>query len=279
MKKIAIQLFSLSMALMLCMEVQAQASFPAPSPSSMIKQSVGVGEIIVEYSRPSMKGRKIMGALVPYGKLWRTGANTRTKITFTEDVKLEGTAVAAGSYSLQSIPGKSEWEIILSTTVDGGPGSLAEDEETIRFKVTPMEMPVNIESFTIMFNDLRDDGATLNMMWEKTAISIGITVDTDSKVMAGIERMMAGPTPNQYYSAAQYYYNHNKDPDKALEFVNKALKGGDRFWIMTLKARIQRKMGDKMGALATSKKALTLAKEANNGDYVKINEDMIAALQ
>ena len=117
------------------------------------------------------------------------------------------------------------------------------------------------------------------MVWEKTAVPIGITLDTDSKVVQGIERMMAGPTSNQYYAAAQYYYNHDKDQKQALEWVNKALEGGERFWIMTLKARIQKKLGDKMAAITTAKKALSLAKEANNNDYVKINESMIADLQ
>ena len=176
MKKAAIQLFAMTMALMLAIQVEAQDK-PAPSPLGTITQKVGLGEITVTYSRPGKKDRKVMGELVPYGKLWRTGANARTKINFSMDVKLEGTAVPAGEYALLTTPGESEWEIILSDDTKGSPGRLGDTEKTIRFKVAPQTMDnIEVETFTIMINNIRDDSAVLMLVWENTMVPISLTL-------------------------------------------------------------------------------------------------------
>lgn len=269
----------LTLIAFLSTDLQAQINTPAPSPSSKIEQAVGLGEITVEYSRPSMKGRSIFGDLVPYDKIWRTGANAATKISFSEDVTIGGKDVKAGSYALYTKPGKSSWTVMLYSDLGlgGNVGNYDESKEVARFTASSQNLPFEVESFTMMFGDLSDTGATLGLMWESAFVSIPIKVEVEKKVMANIDRVMAGPSSGDYYQAAVYYYNADKDMDKALTWINKALEGGERFWMMTWKARILGKMGKKADAIAASKKAMALAKEANNNDYVKINTELISS--
>ncbi|MDW3646278.1 MAG: DUF2911 domain-containing protein [Bacteroidia bacterium] len=261
--------------------LQAQINTPAPSPYSKIEQAVGLGTVTVEYFRPSMKGRDIYGGLVPFDKIWRTGANSGTQVSFSENVTVGGKEVPAGTYTLYTKPGKSSWTVMIykDTKLGGAVGRYNEADELTRFMVEPVTMPFKVETLTIMFGDLTDDQANMSLIWEDQMISMPIKAEVESKVLASIDRVMAGPSGNDYYAAAVYYYNADKDMDKALTWINKALEGGDRFWIVTWKARILGKMGKKEDAIATSKKAMKLAEEANNGDYVKINKDLIAGWQ
>ncbi|MEL6254567.1 MAG: DUF2911 domain-containing protein [Bacteroidota bacterium] len=261
--------------------LQAQINTPSPSPYSKIEQAVGLGTVTVEYYRPSMKGRDIFGGLVPFDKIWRTGANQGTQVTFSEDVTVAGKKVPAGTYTLYSKPGKSSWTVMIykDTKLGGAVARYDEAQELTRFMVEPVTMPFKVESMTIMFGDLTDASANMSLIWDDQMISMPIKTEVDSKVMANIDRVMAGPSGNDYYAAAVYYYNADKDMDKALTWINKALEGGDRFWIVTWKARILGKMGKKEDAIATSQKAMKLAEEAENSDYVKINKDLIAGWQ
>ncbi|MEM6631565.1 MAG: DUF2911 domain-containing protein [Bacteroidota bacterium] len=270
----------LALAVCFCVELQAQLTTPAPSPLAKVTQSVGLGEVSLVYSRPGKKGRAVMGNLVPYGKVWRTGANRRTQIHFSEDVKLEGVDVAAGKYAMLSIPGKESWTIILSDDLNGNPGTIADEETTIKFDVKPQTMEPMVETFTIDINDIKDGSATINIVWENTWVPINLTVDTDSKVMASIDKTLAGPSAADYYQAGSYMYSSGKDMQKALEYVEKGMKENeDRFWVVTMKARILAKMGEKEKAMEASKMAIELAEKAGNGDYVKINQDLMSTLQ
>ena len=270
----------LALAVCFSVELHAQVNAPSPSPLSTVSQELGLGEVTIMYSRPGAKGRKVMGNLVPYGKVWRTGANGRTQIHFSEDVKLEGNEIAAGKYAMLSVPGEETWTIILSNDLTGSPGSLSDEEETIKFDVTAHKLEPMVETFTIDINDIRDESATLNIVWENTWVPIKIEMDTDSKVMASIEKTLAGPAAGDYYQAGVYMFNSGKDMDKALEYVEKGMKENeDRFWVVTMKARILAKMGEKEKAMATSKMAMELAEKAGNGDYIKINKDLMSTLQ
>jgi len=260
--------------------VHAQVAAPAPSPLCELTQKVGLGEIKIVYSRPGKKGREVMGELIPYGRVWRTGANQRTQIHFSEAVKLQGTEVPAGKYALLTVPGEESWEIILSDNLTGSPMEIADDEKTIRFEAPASQMDLTLETFTIMINDIRDASASINLMWENTRVPIEMELNTDEKVLASIEKTMAGPSKNDYFSAASYYYAHDKDMDQALEWINKSMNENEtRYWVVTMKARILTKMGKKEEALATAEKALKLAEEGGNPDYVKINKDLIAGLK
>lgn len=258
-------------------ETQAQLDMPAPSPSSKVSQAVGLGEVTVEYSRPSMKGRTIYGELVPFGKAWRTGANASTKVTFSEDVMLEGNEVPAGTYSLYTIPGESEWTVMLHKDMRLLMGDrYTKEEEQARFTITPMtDFPLSVETFTIGFDNVKPNSAEMAMYWENTRAAITITTEVDSKVMAQIEETLAGPSQNFYFNAATYYFENGKDINQAADFIAKADPNEERFWMQTWKARIMEKAGKPQEAIAASKKALALAEKAENGDYIKINKDLL----
>lgn len=273
MKKI---LLVLTMAV--SMQVAAQGiKTPAPSPKQTVKQEFGLSTIEVEYSRPSKKGRAIFGDLVPFGALWRTGANAQTLVTFGEDVTFGGKAVKAGKYSILSVPGATEWEIALATPETSVFNYKAENE-VVRVKATAQKLPFEIETFTIMLDDITTTSLNLGIMWGNQYVAVPVKVDIDTKVMAQIDNAMNKDT-RPYYQAASYYFENGKDLAKALEWVNKAVEAQPTaYWVAHLKAKIQAKAGDKAGAKATAMKSMELAKEAKNNDYVVLNEKLIKSL-
>jgi hypothetical protein len=275
MKRITL-LFS---ALFVCAFTFAQVTAPAASPSSKIEQQVGLTDVTVEYARPSMKGRTIFGDLVPYGRLWRTGANARTKITFSNDVVVHGKELKKGSYGLLTIPNQNQWEIIFYTDADGGgaPRELEESKVAARFSVTPVVTTMARETFTIEIGNLTNNGATFFLFWDKLMIPFNFTVPTDQQVMASIERAMSGPSAADYYTAAMYYYDEGKDIQKAKQWIDKAMAGNDNppFWQLRNKSLIYARAGDKQGAIAAARQSLEASQKAGNQDYVKMNQDSL----
>lgn len=275
MKRISLSVFVL---LLMGLTAQAQIRTPRPSPMSTVKQELGLSFVTVEYSRPSAKERTVFGDLVPYGKVWRTGANAATQITFESDVTFGDKAVKAGSYALYTLPGAEAWEVMLYSDLSLGGNVAGYDaaNEVARVSVKVENLPFHVESFTIAFDELRDESAHLVIVWEKTQVAIPLKVSVDEAVIASIERVMAGPSGNDFLNAAVYYYNTDRDLNQALTWINKSLEGDERYWIMTWKARILGKMGNKAEAIATAERAKSLAQEAKNDDYVKMNEALIA---
>ncbi|MFD2098798.1 DUF2911 domain-containing protein [Flagellimonas iocasae] len=265
---------------MLTMSLEAQIQTPAPSPSSVLKQTVGLTEVTVEYSRPSMKGRTIFGDLVPYDAIWRTGANMNTKITFSDDVKVEGKDLKAGTYAIYTRPNEAVWEVIFYTDTENG-GLPAEWDAskvaaTVKVEVYPIPMP--IETFTITIDDLYNDGGTLGLMWEKTYVGVKFVVPTVAKATASIDKTMSGSeiSVNDYFAAAQYYYQEGMNIGKAKEWIDKAVSMNDQaFWMLRLQSLIYAKVGDTKGAIEAAKKSMVLAQEAGNMDYVKMNKDSL----
>lgn len=262
--------------------VEAQVKTPQPSPKSVLNQVVGLTDVTVEYSRPSAKGRVVFGDLVPFGKLWRTGANANSTVSFSEDVVINGTTVKKGKYAIFTLPKADMWEIILYTTTDnwGLPENYDVNKVAVSLNVDPVVLNNNVETFTIGINNLTNDSATLDISWEKTMVSMKFEVPTQKAAMASIAKVLAGPTAGDYFSSAQYYYQSNGDLNKALEYVNKALsmvKPGEEapYWHLRLKSLIQGKLGDKKGAIETAKLSLAGAEKDGNGDYVKMNNDSI----
>ncbi|MGB3591303.1 MAG: DUF2911 domain-containing protein [Nonlabens sp.] len=267
---ILVCLFAISIA------ATAQIEAPQPSPAATVMQTVGLTDVTVKYSRPGMKGRKIFGNLVPYGKLWRTGANANTTVEFEDAINFNGTAVTPGTYSLFTKPGQDMWEVILYKTTDnwGTPREWNKDMIVASTKVKPQMTNRAQESFTIAINEVKMDKAHLQIMWDKTLVEVPFTVPTKEKTMSSIERAMAGPSANDYYSAASFYLEADEDMNKAHEWISKAVEANpDAFWMHTRKSLIEEKMGDKKAAVASAKKAMTIAKKAGNADYVKINND------
>jgi hypothetical protein len=259
---------------------QAQIKTPVPSPSSMVTQQIGIMEVTVNYSRPGVKGRKIFGGLVPFGELWRTGANATTKFTFSDEVSIEGTKIPAGDYGLYTIPDEDEWTIIFNKKLGWGTGQYDEKEDVARFTVKPIKHPNSVQTFTIGFANVTDNSAYVELNWENTIVQFKIEFDVDAKVMAQIEKVMENPEAglaNTYYSAADYYFNNDKDQKKALEWVSKAVEiNPDAYWMLRLKSRVQAKMGDYKNAIKTAELGKAAAQKANNQQYVKYNEEAIA---
>ena len=255
--------------------------FPAPSPACTIKQRVGLTDIEIAYSRPSMKDRVIFGNVVPFGTVWRTGANNATKITFSTPVKLNDTEVAVGAYALYTIPGENEWTIILNKGVGKSGTQYDEKEDVVRFKATPVSLrDTSIETFTIEFNHLRDESAVINLVWEKTVVPIKVELDVTSKLLPQIEAVMAAEGGNKpYYQAAMFYYDHGQDLAKAKDWVEAAIKQREAYYIVHLKAKILAKLGDKEGAIAAANRSIELAKTAKDSAYVKLNDDLISSLK
>lgn len=259
----------------------AQIKTPAPSPTGKISQEVGLIKVDVEYSRPSAKGRKIFGDLVPFGEMWRTGANASTKVTFSDKVQTANISLDKGTYALYTIPGPKEWTIIFyKNTSYGGvpaPKDFKEEEVAARFTVPAQSIANKVETFTIEIANLTNAGADLELIWENTKVSIPVIVDTDSKVMADIKSTMEGPNANAYYTAARYYYEEKKDMKQALDWVTASLeKGGEKFWILRLKANIQAELGMYKDAITTANKSTELAKADGNSDYPRMNEKSIS---
>jgi hypothetical protein len=259
----------------------ARVDFPAPSPACTLKQHVGLTDIEVVYSRPSMKGRQIFGSLVPFGTVWRTGANNATKVTFSTPVKLNGAEIPAGAYALYTIPGENEWTIILNKGAGKSGTQYDEKEDVVRFKATPVNLSdTSIETFTIEFNQLRDESAVLDLVWGKTVVPIKVELDLTSKLVPQIEAAMAaegGQKP--YYQAAMFYYDHGQDLSKASKWVDAAIAQREAHYIVYLKAKILARLGDKEGAIAAAKRSTELAIKANDPGYVKMNEDLISSLK
>ncbi|MBN8822321.1 MULTISPECIES: DUF2911 domain-containing protein [unclassified Spirosoma] len=257
----------------------AQLKIPAASPSQTTKQSFALGEITLEYSRPATKGRAIFGDLVPFDKVWRTGANATTKITFSNDVKVGGKEVKAGTYGLFTIPGKSSWQVMLSKDLNLG-ANVADYKvanEVARVEVKPTTLPFKVETFTINIADILPNSATLEIMWDKTRVAVPLSADIDQTITQNIKASMASEKP-AYFEAASYYYETNRDLPQALAWVTKATEQNpSAFWIMLLKARIELKMNEKKNAIASAQKTVELATAAKNGDYVKMANDLIAS--
>lgn len=254
--------------------------FPAPSPGCTLKQRVGTTDIEIVYSRPSAKGRQIFGSVVPFGAVWRTGANNATKITFSTPVKLNGTEIAAGSYALYTIPGADEWTIIINKGVGKSGTQYDEKDDVVRFKTTPVKISTAIETFTIEFNHIHDDSAVINLVWENTVAPIKLELDLTAKLVPQIEAAMAaegGQKP--YYQAAMFYYDHGQDLKKASEWIDAAIKQREAHYIVHLKAKILAKLGDKEGAIAAAKRSSELAVKAKDTGYVKMNDDLISSLK
>ncbi|HEY8513074.1 MAG TPA: DUF2911 domain-containing protein [Cyclobacteriaceae bacterium] len=282
MKTLSILLFAT-----ICLTAEAQVVIPAASPRGTVSTVVGLTEIQVEYFRPKMRGRKIFGDgpeyVTPYGKIWRTGANNGTVISFSDDVTVEGNKVAKGKYLLLTIPGASEWTVMLYSDLSlGGNVHLYDkSKETASFKVKPVTLAHPVETMTVNIGDISDDSkqAKIELAWEKTSIKFTVGVEYDSKVMASIQstkEMNAGDA----FQAAVYYLENGKDLKQALAWINKAEESfKDAYWLLYQKARIQQALGDKAGALATARASLESAKAAHDEPYQKMNQALIASLQ
>lgn len=274
------KLFTLILVITVSFAVNAQIEAPQPSPAQKIEQKVGLTDVTLEYSRPSMRGREVFGNLVPYGKLWRTGANKNTVITFSTDVTIGEATVKAGSYSIFTTPNKENWEVVFYTDTEnwGTPGNWDDAKVAVKLTVKATTIPMDVETFTFTFDNLTNDSAVLSMLWENTMVDIAFGVPTDKTVTASIAKTMNGPSADDYYASARYYLEAGKDINQAVTWMNKAMemtKESPKFWWLRQQSLINAKAGDKKGAIKAAKASLELAEKAGNSDYVKMNKESL----
>ena len=254
----------------------AQIETPAPSPAQKITQKVGLTDITLEYSRPSMKGRTIFGSLAEYGEIWRTGANANTKLTFSTEFIIAENTLAKGSYALYTVPGEKTWEIILytDTTNWGTPGKWDETKVAARVVVPTQKSAMDVETLTIGFDNLTNSSAVLGIMWENTYVGLKFETPTDEMVSKSILKVMNGPTANDMFGAAVHYLQTDKDMDSAQVWIDKAIEmtaDAPKFWYLRQQSLIHAKAGKTKTAISAAKASLKYAKIANNGAYIKMN--------
>ena len=254
---------------------------PQPSPKATVEQRVGLTDISVEYSRPGVKGRAIFGDLVPFGKTWRTGANSNTKVTFSSDVSIDGQTLNAGSYGLYTVPNENSWEVMFYSESDnsGVPRDWDDTKVVAKTSVEVYSMPMNVETFTITFDDVSGTSAVIGILWEKTYVGIKFEVPTDKLVSETIDAVMAAsPEAGDYYNAAIYYRQQDLDIKKANEWMEKAMSLTEKpaFWQLRQQSLIYAKMGDTEKAIAVAEKSLELSKKAGNEAYIKMNTQSLA---
>lgn len=279
---ISFMLFTLCMLSAITSYAQ-QIQMPQASPAAKISQKIGLTDVTVEYSRPSTKGRKIFGELVPYGEVWRTGANAATIITFSTDVTIEKNDLPAGTYALYAIPNKDQWTIILSeNTKLWGAVGYNKDEDVLRFNVKPGKTGQKYETMEINFVNMTDTGADLAIKWENARVQFHIDTEVDSIVMDQIRELVLDNDPQNpglYYQAANYYFTNNKDMEQAYEWINKSVAEDPKYWTMHLKAKIELALNKKNEAIESAKKSMEMAREAKNPDYVGLNERLIKSIR
>jgi tetratricopeptide (TPR) repeat protein len=250
---------------------EKKIEFPAASQHSVVKQRVGLTDVEIDYSRPNKNNREIFGGLVPYGKLWRTGANAVTKIKFSNAVTLGGKEIPAGEYALFTLPAANEWTIILSKDAKvQSAADYKQENDAARITATPESLPMTIETFTIAVNDVKGASATLDLLWDKTRVPVKLTTDDVEQVSKQLDAAVSAGTPldpRTAYQAAAFYYDNNKDMNQAAKWIDQALeKNPDAYFMHYKKAQIQAKIGNKKEANASAQKAIDILKKDKTPD-------------
>jgi hypothetical protein len=281
MKKILFSVLTL-----IGLSAQAQIKMPAASPTQTLSQDFGLGKIEIVYSRPGLKGRAAFGngtVLAPTGVVWRTGANGATKVTFSHPVTVGGKLLAAGSYALFTIPGETSWTIIFNTNSNSwGSFSYKEAEDVVRFQVKPEATSNSTENFTINIDNINPETASISLKWAKTLINIPISTDIKPIIREQVKAATTGANvnPNVYQAAANFYYDMDKDYNNALVYVDKAIVATPKaYWLLLLKGKVQKELGDNKGAKASAEACKKIATEEKNEDYVRNANELIASIK
>lgn len=268
-------------AIIIATTIHAQTlKTPQPSTTQFIKQDLGIGSIELSYSRPGMKGRKIFGDLVPFDKVWRTGANSATTLTFSDSVTIGGVQIAPGKYGLLSIPGKEQWTLIISKQTDvTSPAAYKQESDVVRVNAKPSLLKDPMETFTMQFANVKSTSTDLQIMWDYMVVSLPITTNIESKVMAQINNVMNNDN-RPYFQAAMYYMETGKDLNQAVTWLDKAIaQNPDAFFIYHQKANALARLGKKAEAKAAAEKSMELARQAKNDDYVELNKKLLNSLK
>lgn len=259
-----------------------QVKTPAASLKAEVEQMVGLTDVEYEYSRPNKKGRVIFGGLVPYGQVWRTGANENTTIKFGDDVEIDGKTIPKGKYAIYTIPHEDTWDVIFySDSENWGTPEKWDDKKVVLKTTAPVKkLAESVESFTIGINNLSDNSAHLQFMWDQVLVDVIFHVPTQKIANASIDGILSNPRAdaNAYYASANYYLQSNGDMKKALNWINRAIdlkQGESPYWYYRVKSQIQAKLGDIKGAIDSAEKSLDGAQKEGNKDYIRLNTESI----
>lgn len=273
MKKLLLGIFTV-----ISFSMNAQVQTPALSPVSKFEQKVGLTDITIQYSRPGKRDRLVFGDVVPFGEIWRLGANENTKITSSDAIIFGKDTVKAGTYAIYAKPEKESWTLFLysETTNWGVPDPWDSKKVVYETKLPVVQLNDVVETFTISIEKIENNGASLVIMWDKSKIALPFTVNTKDKVLASIKKTMEGPSANDYHRSATFYYQEKIDVKKALEWSTKACEmRPEAYWMLRTKALLQAENGDFKGAIATAKKSIELAEKDGDAAYVKMNKTSI----
>lgn len=270
--------------LLFCLTAKAQITHPKASPFAKIEQEVGLSKITIEYSRPAVRGRQIFGSLVPYGRIWRVGANESTKITFDSAVEVMGQSIPKGTYALYAFPEEGEWQLVFHTNTGhwgDGRDNYNPDEDWLRVAVKPEKNEIHQENFMIAFDSITHNAAHLKLLWANTKMTIPLRVDTHAQMEAEIAKQLkVNPSAQTYYEAARYLQEQGKDFDRALGYLNKALEiGGDTYYFHRVKSLVEAAMGDYNAAIVSAQKSLRIASELKKDEFVRMNKKNIQKWQ
>lgn len=228
---------------------------PRPSPGASVTQTIGLTDVTIRYSRPGVKGRTVWGELVPYGEVWRSGANENTTIQFSTAVKVEGKELPAGTYGLQTIPGEKEWTLILSKDADAwGAFDYKPERDALRATVTPTTHEHVKERLEFYFDDLTDNSAVVKLRWEKLTVPFKIEVDTVGQVAA--KQRWQG-----LYQGALWCVD-NGCADKAEKWLDASIALDANFYNLRAEANLYAKQGRTKDAISAGERALDAAKKA-----------------
>ncbi len=275
MKKNLLKFSLVLTAFLLFLNVSAQLVLPQPSPKASVMQTVGLTDITIDYSSPSVNGRTIWGDLVPYDMIWRAGANSATKITFSRDVTINDVIVPKGSYSIFIIPTQTEWTVIINKDATASTDAYKQEMDIVRIKVFPSSVPTvaissnaatpTIERLTYNFSDFTNEMSNINLSWEKVKISFSVKVDTDKQANENIEKATSGVW-SIYNNSARYFFD-KKEYDKALNYVNQSISNSDQWFNNWVKAQILNAQGKKNDAYNSAKKAKELGDKSPAGSF------------
>ncbi len=255
--------FLLVFVLTLCTQAQ-EFRTPRPSPNATIAQTIGVTDITIDYSSPGVKERKVWGDLVPYDKVWRTGANEVTSITFSDPVMVNGNNLAEGTYGIHTIPREKEWDVIFSgNTKVNDPSNFDEKKEVLRIKVKPVENAFS-ERMIFTFSDMTDNSAMVNLVWEKIRVSFKVETETQDLTLSKARKMVDWNTP---FQAAQYCLTNNVNLDEALKWSEASTLLNENYWNMRIKARLLEKVGSKSEAVSIMERAIELGNGMTNKPF------------
>jgi hypothetical protein len=279
MKRSFLKLFTAVLFVASVATVHAQIQTPSASPTAELKQRVGLTDVTIVYSRPSMKDRVVFAdnGIVPFGQIWRTGANSATKLSFSDPVQLGGKELNKGDYAILTVPNAMEWKVMVYAYDGTNWSAYTSKTPVAEFMAKPEKLSNKVETFTMDLNNVRNDGATIDVMWENTKVSLPLSVEVDSRVMASIDRVMAGPSAGDYSAAATYYFENKKDLNKALEWIQKAnAMGTPAYWTLHREALILGELGRKKEAIAVAERSMSEAMKAKDDTYVRLNKEAIA---